>query len=123
MARTRIYVNPVLKLAAAVPVKALAHITGGGLVGNLQRILPQGTKAVLDKKKWPRNEIFRWLQNTGNVAEEEMFRVFNCGIGMVIVAPPDKAQIPRMLHKREGDLAYQNGTIESGSGEPRAQIV
>src|SRR5216110_3596926 len=78
MEPTRIYVKPVLKLAAAVPVKGLAHITGGGLVGNVPRVLPKGTKAVIRKVSWPRPEIFRWLQSTGNVAEEEMFRVFNC---------------------------------------------
>jgi len=123
MEPTRIYVKPVLKLAAAVPVKGLAHITGGGLLGNVPRILPQGTKAVLDKKKWPRHEIFRWLQNTGNVAEDEMFRVFNCGIGMVIVVSPDKAQMAKMLLKREGELAYEIGVIEAASGAPEAAIV
>src|SRR6267142_4927824 len=109
MEPTRIYVKPVLKLAAAVPVKGLAHITGGGLVGNVPRILPRGTKAVLDKKKWPRAEIFRWLQQTGNVAEEEIFLVFNCGMGMVIVLAPDKAETDAMLLKREGELAYEIG--------------
>src|SRR4051812_23054635 len=80
MEPTRLYVKPILKLLSAVPVKGLAHITGGGLVGNVPRILPQGTRAVISKKTWPRPQIFTWLQNTGNVAEDEMFRVFNCGI-------------------------------------------
>ena len=123
MEPTRIYVKPILKLAIAVPVKGLAHITGGGLVGNVPRILPKGTKAVLDKKKWPRHEIFRWLQHTGSVPEDEMFRVFNCGIGMVIVVSPDKAQMAKMLLKREGELAYEIGVIEATSGEPEALIV
>jgi len=123
MEPTRIYVKPVLKLAAAVPLKGLAHITGGGLVGNVPRILPKGTKAVLDRKKWPRAEIFRWLQQTGNVAEEEMFRVFNCGIGMVIVLAPDKAETAAMLLKREGELAYEIGKIAASAGEPEALIV
>src|SRR5712664_2506210 len=105
MEPTRIYVKPLLKLAVAVPVKGLAHITGGGLVGNVPRILPNGTKAVIRKSTWPRPEIFKWLQQTGNVAEDEMFRVFNCGIGMVIVVAPDKAQMAKMLLKREGELA------------------
>jgi phosphoribosylformylglycinamidine cyclo-ligase len=87
------------------------------------RILPHGTKAVLDKKKWPRHEIFRWLQNTGNVTEDEMFRVFNCGIGMVIVVASDKAQMAKMLLKREGELAYDIGVIEAADGEPDALIV
>src|SRR5690349_4309482 len=123
MEPTRIYVKPVLKLLSAAPVKGLAHITGGGIVGNVPRILPAGTRAVLDKKKWPRHEIFRWLQNTGNVAEEEMFRVFNCGIGMVIVVASDKAQMAKMLLKREGELAYEIGIIEAWSGEPEAVIA
>src|SRR5437868_664095 len=123
MEPTRIYVKPVLKLAAAMPVKGLAHITGGGLVGNVPRVLPKGTRAVLDKKKWPRHEIFRWLQKNGNVAEEEMFRVFNCGLGMVIIVAQDKVQLATMLLKREGELAYEIGTIEAGGDEPEAVIT
>jgi phosphoribosylformylglycinamidine cyclo-ligase len=123
MEPTRIYVKPLLKLAVAVPVKGLAHITGGGLVGNVPRILPNGTKAVIRKSTWPRPEIFKWLQQTGNVAEDEMFRVFNCGIGMVIVVAPDKAQMAKMLLKREGELAYEIGVIEAAGGEPEAAIV
>jgi phosphoribosylformylglycinamidine cyclo-ligase len=124
MEPTRIYVKPILKLAAAAPVKGLAHITGGGLVGNVPRILPKGTRAVLDQKKWPRPEIFGWLQRTGNVAEEEMFRVFNCGIGMVIVVARDKAQMATLLLKREGELAYEIGVIEAHAGpEPECVIV
>jgi len=73
MEPTRIYVKPVLKLAAAMAVKGLAHITGGGLVGNVPRVLPKGTKAVLDKKKWPRHEIFRWLQHTGTSRKKKCF--------------------------------------------------
>ena len=123
MEPTRIYVKPVLKLAAAVPVKGLAHITGGGLVGNVPRILPNGTKAVIEKKKWPRPDIFKWLQETGKVAEDEMLRVFNCGIGMVIVLAPDKAEAAMMLLKGEGELAYDIGRIEASSVEPEALIV
>src|SRR5437868_5226382 len=108
---------------AEMPGKGLAHITGGGLVGNVPRVLPKGTKAVLDKKKWPRHEIFRWLQHTGNVAEEEMFRVFNCGIGLIIVVAADKVQMAKMLLKREGELAYDIGVIEAASGEPEAVIA
>jgi len=123
MEPTRIYVKPVLKLAAAMPVKGMAHITGGGLVGNVPRVLPKGTKAVLDKKKWPRHEIFRWLQKTGDVSEDEMFRVFNCGIGFVIIVAADKVEMAKMLLKREGELAYEIGTIEAGGDEPEAVIT
>jgi phosphoribosylformylglycinamidine cyclo-ligase len=123
MEPTRIYVKPVLKLAAAVPVKGLAHITGGGLVGNVPRVLPKGTKAVIRKARWPRPEIFKWLQQAGNVAEDEMFRVFNCGIGMAIVLAADKAEAATALLQREGELAYEIGRIEAGSGEPEALIA
>jgi phosphoribosylformylglycinamidine cyclo-ligase len=123
MEPTRIYVKPVLKLLAAFPVKGLAHITGGGIVGNVPRILPPGTRAVIRKASWPRPQIFKWLQQSGNVAEDEMFRVFNCGIGMVLVVPRDKLATATMLLKREGELAYEIGTIEAWSGEPECVIV
>jgi phosphoribosylformylglycinamidine cyclo-ligase len=123
MAPTRIYVKPVLELLAAVPVKGLAHITGGGLVGNVPRILPAGTRAVIRKAAWPRPEVFNWLQHTGRVAEEEMFRVFNCGIGMVVVVPRDKVQMATTLLEREGERVFEIGAIEQSSGEPDAVIA
>jgi phosphoribosylformylglycinamidine cyclo-ligase len=124
MEPTRIYVKPVLKLMAAVTVKGMAHITGGGLVGNVPRMLPEGTRAVLAKKTWPRPQIFSWLQQNGNIAEEEMFRVFNCGIGMVIVLAREDVAKATMLLKREGELAYEIGFIEAGAaGEPDAIVL
>ena len=123
MEPTRIYVKALLKLAAAVPVKGLAHVTGGGLVGNVPRILPRGTKAVIDKATWPRPELFKWLQQAGSVAEDEMFRVFNCGVGMVLVLSPDKAPAAMALLKREGELVYQIGRVEAAPGEAEASIV
>ncbi len=123
MEPTRIYVKALLKLAAAVPVKGLAHITGGGLVGNLPRILPKGTQASIKKSSWPRPEIFKWLQQAGSIAEEELFRVFNCGIGMVVVVSADKAQAASTLLKQEEELVYEIGMIEAASGEPQALIV
>jgi len=123
MEPTRIYVKPILKLLAGFPVKGLAHITGGGLVGNVPRVLPRGTKAVIAKKAWPRPRIFTWLQQTGNVADEEMFRVFNCGIGMVVCVPADKVATAKTLLKREGELAYEIGRIEpSAAAEPECII-
>jgi phosphoribosylformylglycinamidine cyclo-ligase len=123
MEPTRIYVKPVLKLLAGFPVKGLAHITGGGLVGNVPRMLPKGATAVIGRKTWPRPRIFSWLQQTGNVAEEEMFRVFNCGIGMVICVPADEVATAKMLLKREGELAYEIGRIEpSAAAEPECII-
>jgi len=123
MEPTRIYVKALLKLAASVPVKGLAHITGGGLVGNVPRILPKGTKAILKKSSWPRPEIFKWLQQAGNLAEDEMLRVFNCGIGMVAVVSADKVQRATTLLKQEGELVYEIGRIEAGAREPEAVIV
>ena len=124
MEPTRIYVKAVLKLMAAVRVKGLAHITGGGLVGNVPRMLPQGMRAVLQKKSWPRPQIFTWLQQNGNVAEDEMHRVFNCGIGMVIAVAREHVATAKMLLKREGELVYEIGLIEaSNAGEPEAVVL
>jgi phosphoribosylformylglycinamidine cyclo-ligase len=124
MEPTRIYVKPVLKLMAAVPVKGLAHITGGGLVGNVPRMLPQGMRAVLRKKMWPRPELFNLLQKNGNVAEDEMHRVFNCGIGMVLAVGREHVAAATMLLKREGELAYEIGFVEAGNaGEPEAIVL
>jgi phosphoribosylformylglycinamidine cyclo-ligase len=124
MEPTRIYVKPVLKLMAAVQVKGLAHITGGGLVGNVPRMLPQGMRAVLRKKMWPRPQIFGWVQKNGNVTEDEMHRVFNCGIGMVICVVREQVAAATMLLKREGELAYEIGFVEAGNpGEPEAVVL
>src|SRR5688572_3788985 len=124
MEPTRIYVKPVLKLLAAVKVKGLAHITGGGLVGNVPRMLPDGMRAVLRKKMWPRPELFSLLQKDGNIAEAEMHRVFNCGIGMVICVARDQVAAATMLLKREGELAYEIGFVEAGNtGEPEAVVL
>ena len=124
MEPTRIYVKTVLKLMAAVPVKGLAHITGGGLLGNVPRMLPQGMRAVLRKKMWPRPQVFAWLQKQGNVAEDEMHRVFNCGIGMVICIAREQLATAMMLLKREGELAYEIGFVEAGDpGEPEAVVL
>jgi phosphoribosylformylglycinamidine cyclo-ligase len=124
MEPTRIYVKPVLKLIAAVQVKGLAHITGGGLVGNVPRMLPDGMRAVLRKKMWPRPEMFNWLQKNGNVAEAEMHRVFNCGIGMVICVAREHVAAALALLKSEGELAYDIGFVEAGKpGEPEAIVL
>jgi len=124
MEPTRIYVKPVLKLMAAVPVKGLAHITGGGLVGNVPRMLPQGMRAVLRKKMWPRPQLFTWLQQNGNITEDEMHRVFNCGIGMVLAVAREHVAAATMLLKREGELAYEIGFVEAGNaGAPEAVVL
>jgi phosphoribosylformylglycinamidine cyclo-ligase len=120
---TRIYVKPLLSLLRSVEVKGLAHITGGGITGNVPRILPRGTKAVIRKSAWPRPELFRWLQREGSVAEEEMHRVFNCGIGMVLViAAADAARAAEAL-RASGETVYSIGVIEPSAAEPEALVV
>jgi phosphoribosylformylglycinamidine cyclo-ligase len=122
MEPTRIYVKSVLKLIASVPVKGLAHITGGGLVGNVPRILPRGTRAVIDASSWPRPPLFKWLQQQGNVAEEEMHRVFNCGIGMVAVVAAADAKRAAGRLRAAGETVYEIGTMDKAKGEPEAVI-
>jgi phosphoribosylformylglycinamidine cyclo-ligase len=123
LAPTRIYVKPVLKLLESVPVKGLAHITGGGLVGNVPRILAPETRAVISKSAWPRPPVFQWLQQAGAVAEDEMWRVFNCGIGMALIVDPKDAKRTIESLRAAGETVYEIGTIEKASGEPEALIV
>ena len=120
---TRIYVKPVLRLLEAVKVKGLAHITGGGITGNVPRILPPGTRAVIQKAAWPRPPLFEWLQHAGDVAEDEMFRVFNCGIGMAIVVAAGEAKRAANELCAYGETVYEIGTVEKSAGEPEALIV
>ena len=121
---TRIYVKPLLKLMTILPVKGMAHITGGGLVGNVPRMLPPKTRAVIMKDAWPRPELFNWLQQNGNVADDEMFRVFNCGIGMVIALPKEEVAKAKMLLEREGELVHEIGRVqESSLEEPECMVV
>ncbi len=122
MAPTRIYVRPILKLLRSVNVKGLAHITGGGLVGNVPRVLPPRTRALIDARAWPRPALFQWLQSKGAVAESEMHRVFNCGIGMVaVVAAADAPRAARRL-RALGETVYEIGRIEKARGQPEAVI-
>jgi phosphoribosylformylglycinamidine cyclo-ligase len=120
---TRIYVKPVLKLLGDVKVKGLAHITGGGLVENVPRCLPDGVGAVLDKGAWPLPPLFRWLQEHGNVAEAEMHRVFNCGIGMVVVVAPTDADRAATLLRSSGETVYRIGAIEPRPEGGAATVV
>lgn len=122
MAPTRIYVKPILKLLRSVRVKGLAHITGGGLVGNLPRILPRRTRAVIGSSAWPRPPLFDWLQRKGAVAEAEMHRVFNCGIGMVAVVAAADARRAASKLRALGETVYEIGVIEKTKGDPDAVI-
>ena len=121
---TRIYVKPVLKLLEAVPVKGLAHITGGGITGNVPRMLPLETRALVRAQSWPRPPLFAWLQERGGVAEDEMYRVFNCGIGLVVcVAAADVARATELL-RAEGETVFEIGHIEQHPGaQPDCVVV
>jgi phosphoribosylformylglycinamidine cyclo-ligase len=106
-----------------VRVKGMSHITGGGLLENIPRCLPEGTKAVLDKSSWPQPEIFGWLQRAGGVAEAEMHRTFNCGIGFVLIVEPADAEKAQKALQAQGQSVHRIGRIEARSGgEARTQV-
>ncbi len=110
---TRIYVKPVLKLAAEVDVRGIAHITGGGLVENVPRMLPDTLAARIDREAWKMPALFTWLKSQGHIADEELFRVFNCGVGLaIVVSPADAERALRALHA-EGETAWRIGSIEA----------
>lgn len=120
---TRIYVKPILKLIDDVHVKAIAHITGGGLLENIPRVLPKNTCAILNKNAWPRPVIFDWLQRQGNIADQEMYRTFNCGIGMVVCVNQKDVAATLEIVKNAGEKAWVIGNIESSSeSEPSVLI-
>ena len=117
---TRIYVRSLLALHHAGLMKAAAHITGGGLPGNLPRVLPAGMRAVLDAGTWKLPPVFAWLARTGNVDAAEMLRVFNCGIGMAVVtASPEAA---RVVLEAEGETVFAIGTIEAAAPDAAPEV-
>jgi phosphoribosylformylglycinamidine cyclo-ligase len=118
MAPTRLYVKPVLHALAIHPIKALAHITGGGLLENIPRVLPEGMAAHLEKGSWPQSELFAWLQKTAHIDDNEMNRTFNNGIGMVVVIDQAHAQACAQTLSQSGEKVYQIGIIaEQGNGQ------
>ena len=124
LAPTRIYVKPLLALMKEIEVKGLAHITGGGLIDNVPRVLPGGVKAVLRQSSWPRPPVFGWLQSEGGIAEEEMHLVFNCGIGMVLMVAPEHAEQAMRSLAAAGEAAYRIGAIAQRAGdEPQTVVV
>ena len=123
MEPTRIYVKPLLALMAVLPVKGLAHITGGGLTENIPRVLPEGVKAVVEKASWVRPELFNWLQREGGVAESEMHRVFNCGIGMVVVVAQENAAQALDLLRAAGEVVAEIGRIEPRVADEAPTVV
>jgi len=118
MAPTRIYVRPLLALCEQLPVHAMAHITGGGLLENLPRVLPDGLSARIDLGSWRRPPLFDWLQEQGNLADREMLRTFNCGIGMVICIAPAKVDDALALLEASGEKPWLLGEITASPGGP-----
>lgn len=118
---TRIYVRPVVKLLSQYKVKkivhGMAHITGGGLVGNIPRVLPKDCNAVIKKENWPKHKIFTFLQKAGPIEEAEMYRVFNMGIGFVLIVAEDFANSISKKLTRFGEKVYKIGRITTGTGK------
>ena len=124
LAPTRIYVKPVLQLMQSIDVKGLAHITGGGIVDNVPRVLTEALTAHIDGKSWPRPPLFTWLQEQGNVAEAEMLRVFNCGIGMVIIVAAAEAESAAAKLLAAGETVWPIGRIAARApGEAQTVVT
>ena len=112
---TRIYVKSLLELIRKVPVLGLAHITGGGITDNIPRVLSDGLEVVLDRKSWQRDPVFEWLQKTARISSAEMYRTFNCGIGMIAIVPKEQAQTAVDLLNSRGETASVIGEVRKGA--------
>ncbi|MEI7564075.1 MAG: phosphoribosylformylglycinamidine cyclo-ligase [Polynucleobacter sp.] len=124
MAPTEIYVKPLLKLMSEIDIKGLAHITGGGIVDNVPRVLPENMQAVIQRDTWVLPALFRWLQTQGNVADAEMVRVFNCGIGMVLIVAPELASTAIKSLAAQGLKVWVAGEVrERPSGEAQTLVI
>jgi phosphoribosylformylglycinamidine cyclo-ligase len=115
LAPTRIYVKSCLELAKKIPVKGFAHITGGGITDNIPRVLPDGLEVHLQRTGWHRDPVFDWLQKTARVDNAEMYRTFNCGIGMIAVVPADQADAAIKLLRDRGETATLIGEVRAGT--------
>jgi len=114
---TRIYVKSLLALMNELPVHALAHITGGGITENLPRVLPDDARAIVRTDSWPQPPIFAWLQQQGGVAEDEMYRTFNCGVGMIVCVPAAAAEQALQRLRALGETAWRIGEVVASEGE------
>lgn len=123
IAPTRLYVKPILAALKQFTIKGMAHITGGGISENVPRILPENTVAAIDAQSWPLPKLFQWLQQAGQVDSQEMYRTFNCGIGMVLVVNAADAAAVQQFLQQQGETVYEIGVIRSRqSDEHQAQI-
>ncbi|KZN49987.1 phosphoribosylformylglycinamidine cyclo-ligase [Pseudoalteromonas luteoviolacea] len=121
---TRIYVKPILELLKDVDVHALSHITGGGFWENIPRVLPESAKAVVKGDSWEWPAIFNWLQENGNISTHEMYRTFNCGVGMILVVPADKLAQSLEILTAQGENAWHIGEIQDAvEGEEQVEIL
>lgn len=122
LAPTRIYIKPLLSLLEKVDVHALAHITGGGLLENIPRVMPEHSEAIIDAHGWTRPAIFNWLQDKGNVEDKEMYRTFNCGIGMTVIVSAHDVDKTLAHLRQAGEVAWPIGTIEAATA-PAEQVI
>ena len=117
IAPTRLYVKPILAALKQFTIKGMAHITGGGITENVPRVLPENTVAQIDAKAWELPKLFQWLQQAGNVEAQEMYRTFNCGIGMVVIVAKDDADAVQKFLAEQGETVYRLGEIRAREGD------
>lgn len=122
LAPTRIYVKSIHALLEQIDINAMSHITGGGLTENLPRVMPENTRAQIDVKSWDLPAVFKWLQEQGNIKDLEMYRTFNCGIGMVLVVNAEDADTAIEVLNKAGESAFRLGEITSSNGAPDVVI-
>lgn len=123
MMPTKIYVKSVLALIAAMPVKGMAHITGGGITENVPRVLPAGLTAEISAGSWELPPLFKWLQAQGNIADVEMYKTFNCGIGMIVIVSQERAAEAKKVLEAHGEIVYQVGNIRPQKANEAATVV
>ena len=123
LAPTKIYVKSILQLIKRVDVHAIAHLTGGGFWENIPRVLPDHVRAVINEQSWQWPEIFKWLQQNGNVDTHEMYRTFNCGVGMVIALPQEDVETALALLAQTGEKAWVIGQIEHLDEQDKKQVI
>jgi phosphoribosylformylglycinamidine cyclo-ligase len=123
MAPTKLYVKSILKLIDTLPVKGMAHITGGGITENVPRILPTGLTAEINVKSWDLPSLFKWLQAEGNIADSEMYKTFNCGIGMAIIVAKENAEQAKKLLAASGETVFKIGHIRTQNANEAPTVL